>query len=106
MAGLPDFLGPVPGLSRHRYVGQIPFVGVRNRYANGIGAANAGYALNRQPHKSGSAYPCPSARLWIQGLLDRKSVVEGKSGSVRVDLGGRRIIKKNIEKKETTTDKS
>src|SRR3546814_12531108 len=26
--------------------------------------------------------------------LDRKSVVKGKSGSVRVDLGGRRIIKK------------
>src|SRR3546814_21131163 len=26
--------------------------------------------------------------------LDRKSVGEGKSGSVRVDLGGRRIIKK------------
>src|SRR3546814_21157433 len=25
---------------------------------------------------------------------DRKSVVEGKSGSVRVDLGGRRLIKK------------
>src|SRR3546814_15450295 len=29
-------------------------------------------------------------------LSDRKSVVTGKSGSVRVDLGGRRIIKKNI----------
>src|SRR3546814_16933604 len=27
-------------------------------------------------------------------LLDRKSVVSGKSVSVRVDLGGRRIIKK------------
>src|SRR3546814_10959477 len=27
--------------------------------------------------------------------LDRKSVVSGKSVSVRVDLGGRRIIKKN-----------
>src|SRR3546814_14858676 len=27
-------------------------------------------------------------------LSDRKSVVEGKSVSVRVDLGGRRIIKK------------
>src|SRR3546814_20887639 len=26
---------------------------------------------------------------------DRKSVVQGKSGPVRVDLGGRRIIKKN-----------
>src|SRR3546814_18445741 len=29
---------------------------------------------------------------------DRKSVVEGKSGSVRVDLGGGRIIKKNTRK--------
>src|SRR3546814_20819114 len=28
---------------------------------------------------------------------DRKSVVLGKSGSVRVDLGGRRIIKKKIQ---------
>src|SRR3546814_12835418 len=32
---------------------------------------------------------------------DRKSVVEGKSVSVRVDLGGRRIIKK----KKNKTDK-
>src|SRR3546814_18939270 len=29
---------------------------------------------------------------------DRKSVVKGKSVSVRVDLGGRRIIKKNTNK--------
>src|SRR3546814_19834963 len=28
---------------------------------------------------------------------DRKSVVEGKSGSVRVDLGGRRRLKKKIK---------
>src|SRR3546814_17690232 len=27
-------------------------------------------------------------------ISDRKSVVSGKSGSVRVDLGGRRILKK------------
>src|SRR3546814_16626220 len=33
---------------------------------------------------------------------DRKSVVEGKSVSVRVDLGGRRIIKKQ----HTTTTKT
>src|SRR3546814_14277465 len=32
---------------------------------------------------------------------DRKSVVEGKSVSVRVDLGGRRIIKKKIKKNIT-----
>src|SRR3546814_18929781 len=31
---------------------------------------------------------------------DRKSVVEGTSGSVRVDLGGRRIIKKKLTKRK------
>src|SRR3546814_17640665 len=31
------------------------------------------------------------------GRLARKSVGEGKSGSVRVDIGGRRIIKKTTE---------
>src|SRR3546814_14017678 len=30
----------------------------------------------------------------LTSVLDRKSVVSGKSVSVRVDLGGRRIIKK------------
>src|SRR3546814_13872272 len=34
---------------------------------------------------------------------DRKSVVEGKSVSVRVDLGGRRIIKK--KKQETSNQR-
>src|SRR3546814_20010404 len=32
--------------------------------------------------------------------IDRKSVVKGKSVSVRVDLGGRRIIKKKKRKKQ------
>src|SRR3546814_11048384 len=32
---------------------------------------------------------------------DRKSVVEGKSVSVRVDLGGRRIIKKKKKEQDT-----
>src|SRR3546814_15669704 len=36
---------------------------------------------------------------------DRKSVVEGKSVSVRVDLGGRRIIKKK-KKENITTNKT
>src|SRR3546814_15538592 len=34
-------------------------------------------------------------------IADRKSVVEGKSVSVRVDLGGRRIIKKKKKKQMT-----
>src|SRR3546814_20238233 len=36
------------------------------------------------------------AEARANGATDRKSVVSGKSGSVRVDLGGRRIIKKKI----------
>src|SRR3546814_13056853 len=34
------------------------------------------------------------------GCSDRKSVVEGESVSVRVDLGGRRMIKKNTAENE------
>src|SRR3546814_16700393 len=38
------------------------------------------------------------------GAADRKSVVEGKSVSVRVDLGGRRIIKKKNKTTERRTE--
>src|SRR3546814_14819509 len=38
------------------------------------------------------------ARRHGRGLQDRKSVVQGKGVSVRVDLGGRRIIKKKKNK--------
>src|SRR3546814_15992676 len=37
---------------------------------------------------------------------DRKSVVSGKSVSVRVDLGGRGIIKKKKKKKQKQTNKN
>src|SRR3546814_17223353 len=37
--------------------------------------------------------------------IERKSVVEGEGGYVRVDLGGRRIIKKKNKKKKRTTKK-
>src|SRR3546814_11744243 len=36
------------------------------------------------------------------GSVDRKSVVSGKSVSVRVDLGGRRVIKKTRQKETKT----
>src|SRR3546814_11412196 len=41
-----------------------------------------------------------------QALEDRKSVVEGKSVSVRVDLGGRRIIKTNKKQEYKTEHKT
>src|SRR3546814_12044458 len=63
--------------------------------------------LVRPKHGPGCAEQAPSAdsanlSVWFQyhgpcarrNGRDRKSVVSGKSVSVRVDLGGRRIIKK------------
>src|SRR3546814_11895441 len=50
------------------------------------GHMDAAYA-NRWEHRMGS----DRANLWVQ---DRKSVVSGKRVSVRVDIGGRSIIKK------------
>src|SRR3546814_17335673 len=41
---------------------------------------------------------CQRAGIAQVGLIDRESVVEGKRVSVRVDLGGRRIIKKQKNK--------
>src|SRR3546814_13518264 len=38
--------------------------------------------------------------------LDRKRVVEGKSVSVRVDLGGRRIIKQKMQREHEARDRS
>src|SRR3546814_15136691 len=45
--------------------------------------------------------PLPET-FWKRSLLDRKSVVSGKSVSVRVDLGGRRIIYKKKQTNNVT----
>src|SRR3546814_20043814 len=44
--------------------------------------------------------PAPSV---LAAPADRKSVVSGKSVSVRVDLGGRRSIKKKTQSRQHTT---
>src|SRR3546814_16895961 len=45
-----------------------------------------------------AAFTVSALRTTTGPATDRKSVVEGKSVSVRVDLGGRRIIKKKQKK--------
>src|SRR3546814_19515393 len=58
--------------------------------------------FSKQPPALIGMEACGSAHYWgreLSGLghdprLERKSVVSGKSGSVRVDLGGRRNLKK------------
>src|SRR3546814_14892452 len=47
--------------------------------------------------------PAPTAEPAPEPTADRKSVGEGKSVSVRVDLGGSRIIKKKKSKYEYTS---
>src|SRR3546814_11446222 len=56
-----------------------------------VGARYLGFGLDRGRHSS-------DLKAALGGLKDRKSVVSGKSVSVRVDLGGRRIIKKKKER--------
>src|SRR3546814_4836883 len=52
------------------------------------------HQLHQSVSKPGDGFPAHSAHSATDGV-DRKSVVSGKSVSVRVDLGGRRIIKKH-----------
>src|SRR3546814_11551182 len=49
----------------------------------------------RQPD---GRHDIPPRKCACRRYRDRKSVVSGKSGSVRVDLGGRRILKKKKTK--------
>src|SRR3546814_18796477 len=56
-----------------------------------------GWATSTPPPIS---FPPASRHNPAFALLDRKSVVEGKSVSVRVDLGGRRILKKKKKKNQ------
>src|SRR3546814_14280564 len=53
-----------------------------------------------EPEPPGPPVAIMAARL-LRDKGDRKSVVEGKSVSVRVDLGGLRIINKKNKKKYT-----
>src|SRR3546814_16624896 len=53
------------------------------------------HARSQSAAEAGSEDRSTMARKATNATRDRKSVVEGKRVSVRVDLGGRRIIKKN-----------
>src|SRR3546814_15846906 len=75
--------------------------GVAPTYGNGA------LPESRRGHSAAGEGPNPAGRhtralhMWPQpATIDRKSVVEGKSVSVRVDLGGRRILKKKKPNKQ------
>src|SRR3546814_19721048 len=57
------------------------------------------HTMQRNPAKAREEIRALYARHAPRKMEARKSVVEGKSVSVRVDLGGRRIIKKKKKNK-------
>src|SRR3546814_11655045 len=56
--------------------------------------------IRAAPVHSPPRQSAPATAMQRRVCVDRKSVVEGKSVSVRVDLGGRRIIKKKKTQKK------
>src|SRR3546814_13799426 len=73
-------------------LGAQPDLGAGHWRGDGYGPA--------RPARSHELLLRPRAAAAVAGQ-DRKSVVEGKSVSVRVDLGGRRIIKKKTKTSPT-----
>src|SRR3546814_13086626 len=74
--------------------------------ARGLQLVNVMLSAGLQPvREEDEVAPLNSYLRWLPCVFDpaadkrdRKSVVSGKSGSVRVDLGGRSIMKKNRNK--------
>src|SRR3546814_11229525 len=91
-------LGAAEYLARHRdFDGTVIFI-----FQPAEEGGNAGARAMMQDGLF-DKFPCDAVfGLHNMTGIDRKSVVEGKSVTVRVDLGGRRLIKKkkNIETTE------
>src|SRR3546814_15015814 len=91
----------------HGEVGGRLGLGVRGLGAPGLGETGGGAGVDlAEPEvmADGQAAAVPVDGAVAHdgpGILDRKSVVEGKRVSVRVDLGGRRIIKKTTVTQHT-----
>src|SRR3546814_19035311 len=83
--------------------------GFRSLYRRPILRGLAGRLWRRRhPHRGTRRQRRPLYRAGRRGRIgrdvqDRKRVVEGKRGSVRVDLGGRRVIKKKKQKNSVYT---
>src|SRR3546814_14500017 len=74
------------------------------RLPKALGLEAGAEMVVREEHGKFRFEPVEKAKEKID-VRDRKSVVEGKSVSVSVDLGGRRIIKKNKKNNIKRTEK-
>src|SRR3546814_19477711 len=85
---------------RWAHAGHDVFVGSRDAAKAQTVAAELGKEAGRTIRGGSNADAIAASEIAVLSVpypahaRDRKSVVSGKRGSVRVDLGGRRIIKK------------
>src|SRR3546814_14892576 len=93
-------LGRIGAFNAHNqraaFLDGIDQIGRMGNTASGKGRY-CGHACNQQAaYKTRDFHEVFLQEYWAGGARrqDRKSVVKGKSVSVRVDLGGRRILKK------------
>src|SRR3546814_16872307 len=101
MGDLEDQVGSVTGLAWTEVGGEL--LTIEAVTASGEGQVRTTGKLGEVMTESvQAALSFVKARAPAYG--DRKSVVEGKSVSVRVDLGGSRIIKKKKKRKQHVTN--
>src|SRR3546814_14407054 len=96
---LPSLGSDTPSASRRQTIGAMAqSARLISELRKNLLALNSGTdAVSRSLRRLRPTSACCLVPNWIActcGTQDRKSVVVGKSVSVRVDLGGRRIIKK------------
>src|SRR3546814_16979421 len=73
------------------------------KHCNGSEGRKLGWKSSLRRYRM--VLPLSRARFSPLRDRDRKSVVKGKSVSVRVDIGGRRIIQKKTKSKEVIIEK-
>src|SRR3546814_19191203 len=114
LAGVPGLVAPLRGLcspcqaaallvrSTMKRVSRYLLVGKARKRPKWVNLGNSGAVIMNlliwrivgRASAPAQLRPLPSAVLTVGPALDRKSVVEGTGVSVRVVLGGSRIIKK------------
>src|SRR3546814_11563863 len=96
---------PAPAVHHRRQI-EPPGVGASQPIEEGGGHREIDdHRRHRDLRRHAVAEPQPQQRRYREDgyRLDRKRDVEGKSVSVRVDLGGSRILKKKKTKTKSTT---
>src|SRR3546814_12653236 len=76
---------------------------LRASVAAGASGISTGSSVGSETSKATCGFQSKAVAYQLPSAVNRKSVVKGKSVSVRGDLGGRRIIKKKRDDEQKST---